>query len=236
MTQLVLLRHGESISNRDGCFTGWNDVALTPRGEQEAEQAGRLLRETGYKFDVCFTSELQRATETLRIVLKAMGVDQSAVRRSWRLNERHYGALEGIDPLKAIRKFGVWPILGSQLRFDARPPPLDPCDARFPGNQLRYSNIDRQELPLTESMQEALLRVLPYWEEVILPEIRQGKRVLIVAHKHILRALVMQLDDLSIVQLIKLSIATGRPLVYELDDKLSPVRHYYADHQAGLVK
>ncbi len=234
MTQLVLLRHGESISNRDKCFTGWNDVALTPRGEQEAERAGRLLGETGYKFDICFASELQRATETLRIVLRAMGLDEPAVRRSWRLNERHYGAFEGIDRLKAIRKFGVWPVLGSQLGFNALPPPLDPCDARFPGNQQRYSDVDKQELPLTESMQQARLRVLPYWEETILPEIRHGKRVLIVAHKHTLRALMMQLDDLSIVQLIRLSITRGRPLVYELDDKLNPVRHYYANRQTGL--
>ena len=130
-----------------------------------------------------------------------------------RLNERHYSALEGINRLKAIRKFGFWPILGSQLRFNAPPPSLDPDDRCFPGNQQRYSNIDQQELPLTESMQQAFLRVLPYWEETILPEIRQGKRVLIVAHMHIFRALVMHLDDLSIVQLIKLSIATGRPLV-----------------------
>ncbi|SEL35532.1 2,3-bisphosphoglycerate-dependent phosphoglycerate mutase [Nitrosovibrio tenuis] len=234
MTQLVLLRHGESISNRDGHFTGWNDVELSARGELEAECAGRLLKETGFRFDMCFTSELKRATDTLRIVLSAMGLAELTIRRSWRLNERHYGALEGIDPLSAIRKFGVRPILDSQLRFDSPPPPLDPCDARFPGNQLRYSSIDKNELPLAESMQQALLRVLPYWREIIVPEIRHGKRVLIVAHKHILRALIMHLDRLSIAQLIKLSIANGRPLVYELDDNLNPVRHYYADRRDRL--
>lgn len=234
MTQLVLLRHGESISNRDGHFTGWNDVELSPKGELEAERAGRLLKETGFKFDMCFTSELKRATDTLRIVLSAMGLNETAVRRSWRLNERHYGALEGIGPLSAIRKFGVRPILDSQLRFNSPPPPLDPCDARFPGNQLRYSCVDKSELPLAESMQQALLRVLPYWRETISPEILHGQRVLIVAHKHILRALIMQLDSLSITQLIKLSIANGRPLVYELDDKLNPVRHYYADRRNDL--
>lgn len=231
MTQLVLLRHGESVSNRDGHFTGWNDVELSPRGELEAERAGLLLKEMGFKFDLCFTSELKRATDTLRIVLSAMGLDKIAVRRSWRLNERHYGALEGIDPLSAIRKFGVRPILDSQLRFNSPPPPLDPLDVRSPGNQPRYSCIDQSELPLAESMQQALLRVLPYWQEAIVPEVRNGKRVLIVAHKHILRALIMQLDSLSIIQLIKLSIANGRPLVYELDDKLNPVRHYYADRR-----
>ncbi len=234
MTQLVLLRHGESTSNRDGHFTGWNDVELSPKGELEAEHAGRLLKEAGFKFDMCFTSELKRATDTLRIVLSAMGFDELTIRRSWRLNERHYGALEGIGPLSAIRKFGVRAILDSQLRFNAPPPPLDPCDARFPGNQLRYSRIDKSELPLAESMQQALQRVLPYWRETIVPEIRHGKRVLIVAHKHILRALIMQLDSLSAAQLIKLSVTNGRPLVYELDEKLSPVRHYYADRKKDI--
>lgn len=150
MTQLVLLRHGESVSNRDGHFTGWHDVELSPKGELEAERAGLLLKGTGFRFDMCFTSELKRATDTLRIVLEAMDLNEATVRRSWRLNERHYGALEGIDPLRAIRKFGIRPILDSQLRFNSAPPPLDPCDARFPGNQLRYSCIDRNQLPLAE--------------------------------------------------------------------------------------
>jgi 2,3-bisphosphoglycerate-dependent phosphoglycerate mutase len=233
MTQLVLLRHGESISNRDGCFTGWDDVALSHRGEQEAERAGLLLKETGCEFDMCFTSELRRATETLRIVLSAMGLNGLPIRQSWRLNERHYGALEGLSRFNAIRKFGIWPIRGSQLRFTASPPPLDPGDARYPGNQLRYSDIDKRELPLAESMQQTLSRVLPYWQEIILPEIKQGKRVLIVSHQHVLRTLIMQLDRLSVTQLMTLSIATGRPLVYELDDKLDPVQHYYADCQAA---
>lgn len=232
MTQLVLLRHGESISNRDGHFTGWNDVALSRRGEQEAERAGLLLKETGCEFDMCFTSELRRATDTLRIVLSAMELNGLTIRQSWRLNERHYGALEGIHRFSAIRKFGIWPILGSQLRFTAIPPPLDPNDARYPGNQLRYSDIDKKELPFAESMQQAFLRVLPYWQETIMPEIQQGKRLLIVSHQHVLRTLMMQLDGLSIAQLMALSISTGRPLIYELDDKLNPVKHYYVDRQA----
>jgi len=234
VTKLVLLRHGESVSNRDGHFTGWNDVELSQKGELEAEQAGILLKEVGFKFDMCFTSELKRAADTLRIVLSAMGLDDSTVRRSWRLNERHYGALEGIDPLSAIRKFGIRPILDSQIRFNAAPPPLDPSDVRFPGNQQRYSGIDKSELPRAESMQQALLRVLPYWRETIAPELRNEKQVLIVAHKHILRALIMQLDSLSISQLIRLSIANGRPLVYELDEKLNPIRHYYADRRGSV--
>ena len=230
MTQLVLLRHGESISNRDRCFTGWGDAPLTPRGEREAEQAGDLLKKSGHKFDICFTSELSRANDTLRIVLSVMGQDEPVVQRSWRLNERHYGALEGINRWKAIRKYGFFPILGSQCRFDVPPPPLDPADIRFPGNQPCYATIDPRELPLGESMQQALTRMLPYWQQTIVPEIQRGKRVLIVAHKHILRALMMQLDGLSIIQLIKLSVATGRPLIYELDDNLHPIRHYYADN------
>lgn len=231
MTQLVLLRHGESISNRNGNFTGWNDVALSERGELEAERAGRLLSEAGYKFDLCFTSELKRATDTLRIVLSTMKIDEIGVRQNWRLNERHYGALEGINRLSALRKFGFWSIIGTQLRFDAQPPPLDPGDARVPGNQLRYSGIDKNELPLAESMHQTVSRVTPYWKEMILPEIRQGKRLLIVSHQHVLRTLMMELDRLSVIHMMTLSIATGRPLVYELDDKLKPVRHYYIDHQ-----
>lgn len=234
MVQLVLLRHGESISNRDGHFTGWNDVALSQRGEQEAVRAGRLLKEAGYEFDMCFTSELKRATDTLRIVLSVMGANEIPIRRSWRLNERHYGMLEGINRLSAIRKFGIWPILGTQLRFNAQPPPLDPDDSRFPGNQLCYSDVDKKELPLAESMRQTLLRVLPYWQETILPEIRQGKRLLIVSHQHILRTLMMELDSSSITHLMMSSIATGRPLVYELNDKLNPVRHYYIDCQVKI--
>lgn len=229
MTQLVLLRHGESVSNRDGCFTGWGDAPLTPRGEREAERAGDLLKKSGHKFDICFTSELSRASDTLRIVLSVMGQDEPVVQRSWRLNERHYGALEGINRWEAIRKYGFRPILSSQCRFDAPPPPLDPTDIRFPGNQPCYATIDTRELPLGESMQQALTRMLPYWLQTIVPEIQLGKRVVIVAHKHILRALMMQLDGLSIIQLIKLSVARGRPLIYELDDNLHPIRHYYAD-------
>ncbi|MDN5751989.1 MAG: 2,3-bisphosphoglycerate-dependent phosphoglycerate mutase [Nitrosospira sp.] len=228
MIQLVLLRHGESISNRDGYFTGWNDVALSHRGEQEAERAGRRLKEAGCEFDLCFTSELRRATDTLRIVLSTMGLDGLTIRQSWRLNERHYGALEGIHRINAIGKFGLWPVLGPQLQFTTYPPPLGLSDARCPGNQLRYSDVDKKELPLAESMQQTLSRVLPYWRETIVPEIQRGKRVLVVSHRHVLRSLMMQLDGLSVAQLMKLSIATGRPLVYDLDDKLGAVQHYYA--------
>ncbi len=228
-TQLVLLRHGQSIWNRDKIFTGWSDVELSPQGKREAEQAGRLLKAAGYTFDVCFTSELKRSISTLQIALAIMELDQAklSIQHSWCLNERHYGALEGMGRWQAIRKFGIWPVLRCQLRFNAAPPSLDPADSSFPGNQPRYTAINKEKLPLTESMQQAAIRMQPYWQETIKPELLFGKRILIVAHKNILRTLIMQLDRLSQIQVMKLSIATGQPLIYELDHALNPLRHYY---------
>ena len=202
---------------------------LRARREREAENAGRLLKDGGYTFDICFTSVLRRANDTQRIVLSTMGLDEIPIRQSWRLNERHYGALEGINRWSAMWQFGVSPILGSQLRFNLSPPPLDPTDMRCPVNQTSYSGIGDGELPYAESMKQVLLRMLPYWKETIVPEIQRGKRVLIVSHKHILRSLMMQLDHLSSIQVVMLKIATGRPLVYELDDNLNSTGHYYAD-------
>lgn len=229
MTHLILLRHGQSIWNRDKRFTGWSDVALSPQGEQEAERAGHLLKKTGYTFEACFTSELKRSTDTLRIVLSTMDLNNLPIHQSWRLNERHYGALEGIERWAAIKKFGIWPVVGCQIKFTASPPLLDREDDRFPGNQPRYSGITRQELPLAESLQQTQLRMLTYWHEIIVPEIQNGKSVLIVSHKNVLRTLMMQLDGISDIQVMKLSIATGRPLVYELNDKLRPVQKHYVD-------
>jgi len=231
MTQLILLRHGQSISNRDRRFTGWNDVELSPQGVQEAEIAGRLLIKTGYTFDACFTSELRRSTETLRILLSIMGLNNIPTQQSWRLNERHYGAMEGIERWPAIKKFGIWPVVGCQLKFNASPPPLDPTDERFPGNQLRYSGIARNELPLAESLQQTYSRMQPYWKNIIAPEIQNGKKILIVSHKNILRTLIMQLDGISDIQVMKLSIATGRPLVYELNNELRAVQKHYVDSE-----
>ena len=230
ITKLVLLRHGKSIWNHDRHFTGWSDVALSPKGEEEAERAGRLLKEAGYAFDICFTSELKRATDTLKIVLASMGLEKIPVRQDWRLNERHYGALEGLGRWQAIRQFGIWPILSTQICFAAIPPSLDINDARFPGNQARYAGIDKTLLPLAESIEQTVERVLPFWQQTILPEIRQGKRVLIVSHKNLLRGLMMQLANLSQKQVMKLSIATAQPLCFELDRKLNLVRYYYV-HQ-----
>jgi 2,3-bisphosphoglycerate-dependent phosphoglycerate mutase len=233
VTRLILLRHGQSIWNKEKHFTGWSDVALSPKGEEEALRAGRLLKEAGFTFDICFSSELKRATETLKIVLLAMGHDDVLIRRDWRLNERHYGALEGLRRWQAIRQFGIWPVLGTQVCFAATPPSLDLSDARFPGNQARYAGIDKSLLPLAESMEHTVQRVLPFWQQMILPEIRQGKRVLIVSHKNLLRSLMMQLANLTPQQVMKVSIATARPLCFELDSKLNLVRYYYV-HQEKI--
>ncbi|MER0170597.1 MAG: 2,3-bisphosphoglycerate-dependent phosphoglycerate mutase [Nitrosomonas sp.] len=228
ITQLVLLRHGQSIWNRDKKFTGWSDIPLSAKGEQEAEQAAYLLKQAGLTFDLCFTSSLQRAKTTARIVLSAMQLDLP-VHESWRLNERHYGALEGMERWPAIKKFGIWPILGCQIKFDATPPYLDAHDPRFPGNLPGYAGIDKNELPLGESMQNTQARVKPYWEETIQPEIQHGKRVLIVSHRNTLRVVTMLLDHLTPGQAMKTRLATGRPLVYELDQQGHAVRHYYVD-------
>lgn len=230
ITQLVLLRHGQSIWNRDKVFTGWSDVALSPKGEQEAEQAAQHLKQAGLTFDSCFSSTLLRSTHTLKIVLSTMALNEIPVHEHWRLNERHYGALEGLRRWPAVKKFGLWSILGGQLRFNATPPYLDAKDPRFPGNQPRYAAIDKTDLPLGESLQQAHARLLPCWRKIIKPEIQQGKRILIVSHKNILRTLMMELDQLSPKQVMKLSMATGRPLVYELDHTLKPLRHYYVDN------
>lgn len=230
ITQLVLLRHGQSIWNRDKIFTGWGDVPLSPNGEKEAEQAAYLLKQAGFTFDLCFTSALQRTKNTAQIVLSSMQLDKLPVHESWRLNERHYGALEGMERWQAIKKFGIWPILGCQIKFDAIPPFLDDQDPRFPGNQPRYAGIDKDKLPLGESMQQTLARLKPYWQETIQPEIQQGKRILIVSHKNTLRSLMMLLDHLTFRQTLKLKLPTGRPLVYELDQQLNVIRHYYVDH------
>lgn len=228
-TRLVLLRHGQSIWNRDKVFTGWSDVALSPKGEQEAKRAGDLLRQAGFVFDCCFASTLQRAGETAKTVLETMRIDAVPIRYSWRLNERHYGALEGMGRLAAVRKFGVWPVLRTQIRYDGKPPMLDLDDTRYPGNQPRYADIDKTELPLGESLQQAARRLHPYWQHVIRPEVEQGRNVLIVSHKNVLRALMGQLDGLTQRQVMKLKLATGRPLIYEFDAQLQPIRHYYAD-------
>lgn len=229
VNRLVLLRHGQSIWNRDKKLTGWSDIPLSLKGEKEAEQAAFLLKQAGYTFDLCFTSVLQRAQTTAHIVLSSMQLDIPVI-ESWHLNERHYGALEGMERWAAIKRFGIWPLLGCQIKFDASPPFLSHLDPRYPGNQSRYAEIGQNELPLGESMHQAHARISPYWHETIKPQIQLGKRILIVSHRNTLRILMMLLDDLTPVQVMALKMPTGRPLVYELEQQSSSVRHYYLDH------
>jgi len=227
LTRLVLLRHGQSIWNHEGRFTGWSDVALSARGETEARQAGNILKQCGFTFDACFTSELKRAQHTLALIQSVMQLEQLPAYRDWRLNERHYGALEGLRRLEAIRQFGIWSILDCQLRSSAVPPLLTTEDPRAPVNQARYASIDRACLPLAESLDQTMNRVQPFWHDTILPKIRQGKRLLIVSHKNLLKTLMMQLERLTPWQAMRLPISTGKPLCYELDFQLKPIRRYY---------
>lgn len=229
ITRLVLLRHGQSVWNRDKVFTGWSDVALSPKGKQEAMDAGYLLLHAGFTFDCCFSSSLQRAAETAQAVLAAMKLNKLTVHHSWRLNERHYGALEGMGRLAAVRKFGLWPVLRTQIRYDGEPPKLNTEDARFPGNQFIYAAIDKTELPLGESLKQTAERLQPHWQKVIKPQLVQGKSVLVVSHKNVLRTLMGQLDQLTERQIMRLKLATGRPVVYELNHELRLIRHYYVD-------
>jgi 2,3-bisphosphoglycerate-dependent phosphoglycerate mutase len=224
---LVLLRHGESAWNRNKRFTGWTDVDLTRAGRVEAERAGLILKRHGYVFDLCFTSCLRRAAETARIVLSTMEQDAVPVRESWRLNERHYGALQGLSWWRAVLKFGPLPVMRCQRSFAARPPLLDPQDLRFPGRDPRYAELDDDQVPRGESIRDTLARSEPFWDEVIEPEIRRRRRILIVSHRNTLCALVKRLEQISDSEFVRFKIPTGEPLIYELDEALRPQRHYY---------
>ena len=225
--QLVLLRHGQSIWNQDRHFTGWSDVALSEKGKEEARHAAQLLQQANFSFDLCYSSVLERAVDTLNIIKVAMGLERIPIIQDWRLNERHYGALEGLQRWEAIKKFGLWPVLACQILYKAVPPSLALNDPRFPGHQQRYQQINQLQLPRAESMEQTLERVYPCWQHDILPEIKLGKRILIVSHRNLLRTLVMQLNRLLPWQVMKLSIATGKPLCFELDGQLNPIRSYY---------
>ena len=227
MKTLVLLRHGESAWNLENRFTGWTDVDLTPKGVQEAHEAGRLLREGGYTFDLCFTSVLKRAIRTLWIVLDDMDLVWLTVHKSWRLNERHYGDLQGLNKAETAAKFGEKQVLVWRRSYADPPPVLRPDDPRYPGHDPRYADVPKEQLPLTESLKDTVARFLPYWHERIAPEVRAGRRVVIAAHGNSLRALVKYLDGVSEEEIVGLNIPTGIPLVYELEDDLRPIRHYY---------
>ncbi len=227
MRKLVLLRHGESMWNKENRFSGWTDVDLSPKGVAEAIRAGQVMREQGYAFDVAYTSVLKRAVRTLWIVLEEMDLMWIPVHRSWRLNERHYGALQGLNKAEMAAKFGEEQVLLWRRSYDVRPPALEKSDERYPGKDLKYKDLSEEELPLTECLKDTVERFLPYWHEELAPTVRSGKRVIISAHGNSLRALVKYLDDVSDEAIVKLNIPPGSPLVYELDDDLEPIRHHY---------
>jgi 2,3-bisphosphoglycerate-dependent phosphoglycerate mutase len=227
MRQLVLLRHGESTWNRENRFTGWTDVDLTDQGVAEAKSAGRTLRENGFVFDVAHTSLLKRAIRTLWLVLDNMDLMWIPVYRSWRLNERHYGALQGLNKAETAAKFGDQQVLIWRRSYDVPPPALEPSDPRHPGKDPRYASLDPAELPLTECLKDTVARFLPYWHETIAPSVASGQRVIVAAHGNSLRALVKYLDGIGDAEIVGLNVPTGVPLVYELSDDLKPLRHYY---------
>jgi 2,3-bisphosphoglycerate-dependent phosphoglycerate mutase len=235
MYRVVLLRHGESTWNRENRFTGWTDVDLSDHGRNEAKEAGRLLADDGYVFDLAYTSVLKRAIRTLDIALDALDRMWIPVIKSWRLNERHYGALQGLNKAETAAKHGEAQTKIWRRSYDIPPPPLTPDDERHPSRDPRYAELKAAELPLTESLKDTVERFLPYWHDTIAPTIQSGTRVLIAAHGNSLRALVMYLDAVPVAEIVELNIPTGIPLVYELDDELKPIRHYYLGDPAAAA-
>jgi 2,3-bisphosphoglycerate-dependent phosphoglycerate mutase len=227
MKKLVLVRHGESVWNKENRFTGWTDVELSEKGREEAREAGKVLREGGYTFDVAYTSVLRRAIHTLRAILDELDLAWIPEYRFWRLNERHYGALQGLDKAETAAKFGEAQVKIWRRSYDIRPPELTPDDPRFPGLDPRYAKLGKAALPLTECLKDTVARFLPLWHETIAPAIQSGERVLIAAHGNSIRALVKYLDNISEADIVELNIPTGMPLVYELDDELKPLNRYY---------
>jgi 2,3-bisphosphoglycerate-dependent phosphoglycerate mutase len=235
MYKLVLLRHGESIWNRENRFTGWTDVDLSEQGLKEAHDAGRLLREAGFAFDLAFTSVLKRAIRTLWVALDEMDRMWIPVHNSWRLNERHYGALQGLNKAEMAARFGDAQILTWRRSYDVRPPALEPDDERWPGHDPRYRDLTPDELPATECLKDTVARFLPYWSGTIAPAVKSGRQVIIAAHGNSIRALVKYLDRVSDQDIVGLNIPTGTPLVYELDAALNPLQHYYLGDQERIA-
>lgn len=236
MHKLVLIRHGESTWNLENRFTGWTDVDLTPLGLEQAVQAGRLLKAEGWDFDLCCTSVLKRATRTLWHVLDEMDRTWLPVVHSWRLNERHYGALQGLNKAETARKFGDDQVLLWRRSYDVPPPALDADDPRWERADRRYAELEPAEMPRTECLKDTVARVLPFWNESMAPAIRAGKRVLVAAHGNSMRALVKYLDGIPDEEIVKLNIPNGIPLVYELDANLKPLRHYYLGDAEAVAR
>ena len=234
MKKLVLIRHGESEWNKKNLFTGWTDVDLSEKGHEEAKAGGQLLKKEGYSFDLCYTSYLKRAIHTLNHVLDEMDLAYLPVVKSWKLNERHYGALQGLNKADTAAKYGEDQVKIWRRSFNVKPPALENDDERAPKNQAMYKGIDPEELPLTESLETTIARAVPYFDDVIRPEILSGKRVLIAAHGNSLRALVKFFDHLSEDEIVGVNIPTGVPLVYEFDDDMNAIKHYYLGDQAAI--
>ncbi len=227
MYKVVFVRHGESVWNKENKFTGWTDVDLSEKGIEEAKKAGQILKKEGYSFDVAFTSVLKRAIKTLHIILEEMDLLWIPEYKHWRLNERHYGALQGLNKSEMAEKYGEEQVKIWRRSYDIPPPALTKDDPRYPGFDPMYKDVPENELPLCESLKDTVARVLPYWHEVIAPTIKSGKRVIVAAHGNSLRALVKYLDDVSEKDILELNIPTGIPLVYELDESLKPINRYY---------
>lgn len=236
MYKIVLLRHGESIWNKENRFTGWTDVDLSAKGKEEAMKAGEVLKAEGYTFDIAYTSVLKRAIRTLWIVLDEMDLMWIPVIRNWRLNERHYGALQGLNKAETAKQYGEEQVKIWRRSYDIQPPALEKSDPRYPGHDPRYKELSESELPLTECLKDTVARFVPYWENTIAPMVKSGKKVLVTAHGNSLRALVKYLDNIPDNEIVELNIPTGIPLVYELDDNLKPIKHYYLGNPEEIEK
>ena len=227
MIKLVLVRHGQSEWNLENKFTGWTDIELSEKGVEEAKEAGKALKEKGFKFDVAYTSALKRAQNTLKYILEEMGEQNIPIKSSWRLNERHYGALQGLNKDETKEKYGAEQVLLWRRSTDVKPPELDINDPRYPGNDEKYKDLTKEQLPKTENLIDTIERVMEYWNTDIKSDLLAGKRVIIAAHGNSLRGLIKYLDNMTDEEIIKLELQTGNPICYELDDNLKPIRHYY---------
>lgn len=236
MYKLVLIRHGESVWNKENRFTGWTDVGLTKKGMREAIAAGKILKKEGYVFDFAFTSVLKKATKTLDLILKEMKLKKIPVKKSWRLNERFYGALQGLNKSQTAKKYGEDKVHLWRRSYDIRPPAITKNDKRYPGKDPLYKNLKKKDLPLTESLKDVQKRLLPYWNSEILPALKSGKKVLICAHGNTLRALIKHIDKISDKKIEDVNIPTGMPLVYEFDKKFKPIKNYYLGNAEKIQK
>jgi 2,3-bisphosphoglycerate-dependent phosphoglycerate mutase len=236
MYKIVLVRHGESVWNKENKFTGWTDVDLSEKGKQEAQAAGQLLKKENFTFDLAYTSVLKRAVKTLWSILDEMDLQWIEVIRNWKLNERHYGALQGLNKAETAAKYGEDKVKIWRRSYDIPPMSLDKKDDRYPGNDIRYSTLSDTELPLTECLKDTVARVVPYWEKVIIPSIKSGRKIIIAAHGNSLRALVKHLDKIDDAEIVNLNIPTAMPLVYELDKDMNPIKHCYLGDPEAVKK